>query len=95
MNVARYHYGAAKINGLIYVAGGVDLNRMDLNSVECYNPKNDQWTVLAPMKAPRTCFVLVEARGYIYALGGPGNRKNMFMLEIEQYDPLFDRWTQV
>lgn len=94
MNIARYDYGAVNMNGLIYVAGGEGLNREELNSVECYDPRNDHWTVLSSMNASRKGFALVASHGYIYAFGGSALAHTP-LRKIEQYDPRSDRWTLV
>ena len=37
--------GVAAVNGLLYVVGGDD-GSSNLASVECYNPRTDNWTLV-------------------------------------------------
>lgn len=87
MNVARYGYAAVKMNGKIYVAGGSGNHHTSLNSVERYDPLNDEWISVSSMNMPRQDFILVESEGFIYAMGGAES--------VERYDPHLDMWTVV
>lgn len=89
MNIYRFAYGIAILNGLIYVAGGLCNNQTPLKSVECFDPIADQWKFIADMGSERCYFSLVEFQGLLYAIGGgPGK-------SIECYDPKTDKWTVV
>ena len=43
------------------------------NTVERYNPKDNQWTMCAPMHAERYLPSAVVVRGKLYVLGGLDN----------------------
>ena len=45
MNHARMDHAACVLRGKIYVVGG-DNDDGDVNSVECYDPANDSWSVV-------------------------------------------------
>lgn len=85
---ARAAYGAAELNGLIYVAGGRINWHRALKSVECYDPVMDQWKEVSSMTSERSYFTLIEHQGYLYAVGGGPKT-------IERYDPVADIWTEV
>ena len=40
------------------------------NTMECYNPKTNQWTMCAPMKKPRYNPGVAVVGGMIYVIGG-------------------------
>lgn len=87
MYCARYAYAAAVLDGYFYVAGGTGSHHTILNTVEFYDPKNDDWTHVSGMNIPRRDFALVESNGFLYAMGN-----NEI---LERYDPRQDLWTVV
>lgn len=92
MNVARQMATATKFNGYICVAGGcigVEDSGMAIlsNSIELYDPQNDEWTQPAPMNNPRSIFALFELNGFLYAMGTHE--------VIEKYEPAENSWTEV
>lgn len=88
MYTARFDYAAATMNGKIYVAGGSEGNSViNLDTVECYDPIDDIWTVKHSMNHTRRNFSLVVSKGKLYAMG--------CVKYIEQYDPDQDEWTVV
>lgn len=87
MHNPRGAYGAAALNGLIYVAGGEDENG-EINSVECYNPVKNRWKILSNMNAKRSQLTLIEHQGSLYAIGG-GSKT------IESYNPETNAWTNI
>jgi kelch-like protein 18 len=61
--------GAAALNDCLYVCGGYD-GVTSLNTVECYQPDKDEWSVVARMIKHRSAGGVVAFEGFIYALGG-------------------------
>ena len=53
MHCNRLAVGVAVVNRLLYAIGGFDSAKR-LNSVECYHPENDEWTMIVPMNTPRS-----------------------------------------
>ncbi len=70
MNVPRHSFGMAVLDGILYVAGGLDSTGKALDSVEAYDPKTNQWTLRAPMFTPRAHLGLAANAGRLYAIGG-------------------------
>ncbi|XP_077294949.1 uncharacterized protein LOC143917343 [Arctopsyche grandis] len=71
-------------NGKIFVAGGVNEEFDDLNSLEIYDPYVNTWTAGTPMQFYRTRFSIVFWDRYLFALGGnwtidscPGERLDL------------------
>lgn len=53
MHTKRLAVGCAVVNRLLYAIGGFDgVNR--LNSVECYHPENNEWTMVSSMHTQRS-----------------------------------------
>lgn len=78
----------------MYAVGGYDgIARQCLNSVECYDPRNDEWSAAEPMVLRRSGAAVVVMDDMLYALGGhdgPDIRKS-----VERYDPNTGKWRRV
>lgn len=61
--------GAAALNDKLYVCGGYD-GVTSLNTVECYQPDKDCWTLVTSMVKHRSAGGVLAFDGYVYALGG-------------------------
>lgn len=60
--MAGSDYGAASVNGIIYVLG---------SSVNyAYNPNTNSWSQKTPMPVPRTEFAIAACNNKIYVIGG-------------------------
>lgn len=53
MSYKRLGVGVAVVNRLLYAIGGFDGNTR-LNTVECYHPENNSWTIVTPMQIGRS-----------------------------------------
>jgi hypothetical protein len=91
----RAFAGAAGLDGLLYVAGGeVKLAADDYeitNSVLVYDPKNNNWSSVAPMPTVRWRLRLVASGRYLYAIGGAAPT-GQSLTTVERYDPKSDSW---
>lgn len=85
-------FGAAAVDGKIYVFGG--LNDKALNSVEVYDPSANKWTMLPNM--PYSAFDISTAviDGKIFIMGGSDGLTTYFNT-VEQYDPNTGIWTRM
>jgi hypothetical protein len=54
MVTKRFACGSAVFNGCIYVAGGYNTSEEYLSSVECFDPRTEQWREAAAMSSRRT-----------------------------------------
>ena len=52
MKTARRSHAACALNGKIFVVGGLDASKAQVNTVECYNPQTDSWSVVASTEIP-------------------------------------------
>lgn len=57
------------MNDCLYVCGGYD-GVSSLNTVECYQPDTDTWTIITSMQKHRSAGGVIAFEGFVYALGG-------------------------
>ncbi|XP_078493127.1 kelch-like protein 13 [Ciona intestinalis] len=93
MNVKRYVFGAAVINGVIFVFGGADKDSNAISSGEYYVVPLNKWIQLKPMKIARLSHCLVAHNGHLYSLGGYDGKQEL--CSVERYDPSSDEWKDV
>lgn len=87
---ARHNHAVASLNGYLYVAGGYT-DHGEYKSVERYDPSKDEWINVADMVYPRYDFVLIEWRGYLYAVGGQTGKEKT---SVECYDCVHNEWVR-
>jgi len=87
-------YGAAAVNGQVYVFGQ-DADWKALTYA--FDPSNDTWTAKAPMPTLRSDFAVVACQNQIYAIGGvmsDDSYGNALMTNVnEAYDPSTNSWS--
>ncbi|XP_078490668.1 kelch-like protein 12 isoform X2 [Ciona intestinalis] len=93
MNVKRFVFGAAVLNGVIFVFGGRDKDCYAISSGESYIVPLNKWIQLKPMKIARWGHCLVAHNGYLYSLGGQDGTQ--YISSVERYDPSLDEWKDV
>ncbi|XP_078494143.1 kelch-like protein 12 [Ciona intestinalis] len=93
MNVKRWAFGAAVLNGTIFVFGGSDEEYTTVSSGESYVVSLNKWIQLKPMKIKRCGHCLVAHNGHLYSLGGHDGKQHL--CSVERYDPLSDVWEDV
>uniref|UniRef100_A0A8C1BJ37 Influenza virus NS1A binding protein b n=2 Tax=Cyprinus carpio TaxID=7962 RepID=A0A8C1BJ37_CYPCA len=93
MHYARSGLGTAELDGKLIAAGGYNREEC-LRTVECYNPKKDCWTFIAPMRTPRARFQMAVLMGELYVMGGSNGHSDELSCG-EMYNPKVDEWIQV
>uniref|UniRef100_A0A8C2ZWT1 Influenza virus NS1A binding protein a n=1 Tax=Cyclopterus lumpus TaxID=8103 RepID=A0A8C2ZWT1_CYCLU len=93
MHYARSGLGTAALNGRLIAAGGYNREEC-LRTVECYDPKEDRWTFIAPMRTPRARFQMAVLMGQLYVIGGSNGHSDELSCG-ETYDPHAAEWAQV
>ena len=93
MQTERYLHVAVSCNGFVYVIGGFKA-RKTLSNVEKYDPSLNLWVYAKEMNIARYGHAACVLRGKIYVVGGKTG-KNVFVKEIECYDPAMDAWSIV
>lgn len=81
--------GVAALNQYIFVVGGFDGTRQ-LASVERYDTENNVWTMVAPIKVPRSALSLTVLDEKLYAMGGFDGHN--FVSIVEVYDSKLNKW---
>jgi N-acetylneuraminic acid mutarotase len=89
---ALYGMGAATINRVLYVVGGVNDRNEVVGTVEAYDPATNTWSPRASLPTPRFDLGATVINGVLYAVGGytygyPPRTT------VEAYDPTTDTWT--
>ncbi|KAI4384205.1 hypothetical protein MLD38_002390 [Melastoma candidum] len=95
MNVARYDFACAEVDGLVYVAGGYGVEGSSLSSVEVYNPDINKWTLTESLRQPRWGCFACGFEGKLYVMGGRssftiGNSKYVYV-----YNPESNSWCEM
>ncbi len=95
MATARSEIAVTKLDGRIYVAGGI--GRLGTTDVfEVYDPATNAWRPLAPLPEAAHHLAMAAAGGRIYVSGGYANilfrpdRKSAWV-----YDPKADEWRRI
>ena len=95
LHTARSHPATVSYKGRIYVFGGGGPGFLSLDTVEVYDPRNDQWSWGAPMPTHRSGAVAGVVNGRVCVIGGGYKKpdgKFKFLTTVEIYDPAKDRW---
>nr|XP_002734385.1 PREDICTED: kelch-like protein 9-like [Saccoglossus kowalevskii] len=96
MHTRRGWHGMCSVNNRLYVMGGNHLNsngdRVDVLTVESYNPITDQWTDLCSLMTPHSETILSVVNMKIYIAGGYSWNAQGKTDRIERYDPETNSW---
>ena len=91
MHTARSGAGAASIDGRIYVVGGQD-RAVHYSSMECYDPRENTWTMCPSMKHPRSGVATVVLDRYLYAIGGRDRHRQAYYDIVERFNVDMQLW---
>lgn len=89
MNSARSGAAVDAANGYIYALGGYN-GTTQLSSVERYDPKTNEWTLVSCMLDHRSALSVASFEKKLYVFGGYDGEK--FHDTVEVYDCEQDRW---
>jgi N-acetylneuraminic acid mutarotase len=95
MPTARYEFGAAELNGLLYAVAGNPGCGSPSNAkreVETYNPVSNIWSTNAPFPVGSWSAGIVSVNGKIYSIGGSMNFTNS--QDVYCYDPATNGWAK-
>jgi hypothetical protein len=88
---ARAHAGAAVLDGVLYVVGGMG-EAGPLGTVLAWDAQGGRWQARHPLATARSAPVVVALGGALYAVGGVGvDGRPAHGMEV--YDPTADAWT--
>ncbi|CAF1403894.1 unnamed protein product [Adineta ricciae] len=89
--IVEYRHLQLKIDR-IYICGGFN-GQECMNSAEYFDPKTNQWTMIAPMRNRRSGVGVIAYHDCIYALGGFNGSTRMN--SGERYNPKTNTWIPV
>ncbi|WP_250658213.1 kelch repeat-containing protein [Alkalimarinus coralli] len=100
MPTARGGIRAEVINGLIYIAGGMDQSGASINTLEIYDPVSNSWSSGSPMNEVRDNPGTAVINGKLYVIGGRERTSNGVTINGtkssgEVYNPANDSWNSI
>ena len=81
----------------LYVAGGIDGDRMYSARVDRFSIDEQVWTELPSLSKPRSRLVLVTVGQRLYAIGGLEGKNDKEYRNsslVEEYDPVLNTWRE-
>lgn len=95
MSRRRGGVGVASSDGFLYAVGGHDAPASNpkssrFDSVERYDPKTDQWTLVSPITSPRDAVAMCLFGDRLFAVGGCDGQH--YLGDVESYDPQANVW---
>ncbi|CAH8349808.1 unnamed protein product [Eruca vesicaria subsp. sativa] len=88
MNIPRYNFAFAVVNGLLYVIRGYSTDAYSLSNSEVYNPETNQWSLMDCPNRPVWRGIAFSFKSKLYAVGN-GSRF------IDIYDPKTETWEEL
>ncbi|KAK6930831.1 Kelch repeat type 1 [Dillenia turbinata] len=95
MNVARYDFACAEVNGLVYAVGGYGMDGESLSSAEVYNPDTDKWTLIESLRRPRWGCFACGFEGKLYVMGGRSSFRIGNSRSADVYSPDEHSWCEM
>lgn len=98
MPTARGGATAQVINGVIYVAGGMNGSGASLATVEAYTPASGTWQTVTPLQTRRDNPGSAVLNNELYVFGGrirnaDGSTIDPTLVSMEKYSPATGTWT--
>jgi len=87
MNVPRYDFACAEVNGVVYAVGGYGVNGESLSCAEAYDPESDKWTLIESLRRPRWGCFACGFEGKLYVMGGRSSFTIGNSRFVDVYDP--------
>ncbi|XP_078156383.1 galactose oxidase/kelch repeat superfamily protein [Carex rostrata] len=95
MNVARYDFACAEVDGLVYAVGGFGSDGDSLSSTEVYDPDTNQWTLVKSLRRPRWGCFAYGLSGNLYVMGGRSSFTIGNSRSVDIYAPKKDTWREM
>ncbi|KAK9283972.1 hypothetical protein L1049_012230 [Liquidambar formosana] len=90
MSFARSYASAVKLNGELYLLGGVDSNNLWYDTVESYNPLSNQWISRPSLNQRKGSLAGASLNNKIFAIGGANGVE--CLSDVEMFDLDVGRW---
>ncbi|GAV87814.1 F-box domain-containing protein/Kelch_1 domain-containing protein [Cephalotus follicularis] len=95
MNVARYDFACAEVNGMVYAVGGYGIDGDSLSSAEVYNPDTDKWALIESLRRPRWGCFACSFEGKLYVMGGRSSFTIGNSRFVDVYNPERQTWCEM
>lgn len=95
LNVARYDFACAEVNGMVYAVGGYGEDGESLSSAEVYDPDTDKWTLIESIRRPRWGCFACAFEGKLYVMGGRSSFTIGNSKFVDVYDPVKHSWCEM
>lgn len=95
MNVARYDFAYAEVDGMIYAVGGYGMDGESLCSAEVYDPDTDKWTLIESLRRPRWGCFACGFEGKLYVMGGRSSFTIGNSKFVDVYNPDNHTWCEM
>ena len=95
MNVARYDFACAAVDGIVYVVGGYGIEGDNLSSAEVYDPETDKWTLIESLRRPRSGCFACGFDGKLYVMGGRSSFTIGNSRFVDVYNPKRHSWNEM
>ena len=94
LNTARYLNTTTLLpNGLVLVAGGIDVNTNTLSSAELYNPATGTWTNTGSLNTARNWHTATLLTNGLVLIAGGEDVNGNAIASSELYNPATGTWT--
>ncbi|KAG9147245.1 hypothetical protein Leryth_017992 [Lithospermum erythrorhizon] len=95
MNLARYDFACAEVNGMVFAVGGYGVDGESLSCSEMYDPVSNKWTIIESLRRPRYgCFACGFA-GKLYVMGGRSKFSIGNFKKVDVYNPEDHTWREL
>lgn len=95
MNMARYDFACAEVDGMVYAVGGYSEEGESLSSGEVYNPDTDTWTLIESLRRPRWGCFACGFQGKLYVMGGRSSFTIGNSKFVDVYNPEEGSWYEM
>ncbi|KAL8037918.1 hypothetical protein ABFX02_11G068900 [Erythranthe guttata] len=92
MNVARYDFACAEVDGMVYAVGGCGADGESLSCAEVYDPDSDRWTAIESLRRPRWGCFACSFQGKLYVMGGRSTFSIGNSRFVDVYSPKSRSW---
>jgi len=95
MNVARYDFACAEVNGKVYAVGGYSEDGESLSSAEVYDLDTNKWTLIESLRRPRWGCFACGFEGKLYVMGGRSSFTIGNSKFVDVYNPEMHSWCEM
>ncbi|XP_072950689.1 F-box/kelch-repeat protein At1g67480-like [Typha angustifolia] len=95
MNIGRYDFACAEVDGVVYAVGGYGSDGDSLSSAEAYNPDKNEWSLIESIRRPRWGCFAFSFGGKLYVMGGRSSFTIGNSRSVDVYNPVSHSWREM